>query len=85
MFDRVHLNVLVDGAVTEEWLMDSNPGGGKQSVRELAAFLDLALEVAFLVEEVLETKVGLVHVMPGIRCDLFMGTSGGVGFAVEGL
>jgi hypothetical protein len=66
LFDRVHLDVLVDRG-------------------ELAAFLDLALKVAFLVEEVLETKVGLVHVMSGIGCDLFMGASGGIGFAVEGL
>jgi len=51
----------------------------------LAALLDLTLKVAFLIEEVLKTKMGLVHVMSGVGGDLFMGTSGSVGLAVESL
>jgi hypothetical protein len=50
----------------------------------LTAFLDLALEVTFLVQEVLETEVGLVHVVSGIGCNLFVGAGGGIGIAVEG-
>jgi len=40
--------------------------------------------VAFFVEEILETEVGLVHVVSGIGRNLFMGTSGGIGIAIEG-
>lgn len=53
--------------------------------RKLTAFLDLALQMAFLVEEILETEVGLVHVMSGIGSNLFVGASGGIGIAIEGL
>lgn len=56
-----------------------------RDARELAALLDLALKVAFLVEEVLKTKVGLVHVLSGICGDLLVGTSGSVCLAVEDL
>jgi len=47
-------------------------------------FLDLALEVAFLVQKILETEVGLVHVLSGIDSILFVGAGGGIGIAVEG-
>jgi hypothetical protein len=52
--------------------------------RKLTAFLDLTLEMAFLVEKILETEVGLVHVVSGIGGSLFMGAGGGVGIAIEG-
>jgi hypothetical protein len=51
----------------------------------LAALLYLTLEVAFLVEQVLQTKVRLVHVMSRVGRDLFMLASSGIGLAVEGL
>jgi len=56
-----------------------------EDVRELAALLYLALEVTFLVQKVLETEVGLVHVVSGVGCDLFMSASVGVGIAIESL
>jgi hypothetical protein len=39
--------------------------------------------MAFLIEEVLETEVGLVHVMSGVSSDLFTSASRSVGIAVE--
>jgi hypothetical protein len=39
--------------------------------------------VAFFVEKILETEVGLIHVMSGIGRNLFMGASGGIGIAIE--
>jgi len=58
---------------------------GPENARELTALLYLALEVTFLVEQVLKTKMGLVHVMSGIGSDLLMGTSSGISSAIEGL
>jgi hypothetical protein len=63
-----------------EWEPRENDG----DARKLTAFLDLALQMAFFVEKILETEVGLVHVVSGIGCDLFMGASGGIGIAIEG-
>jgi hypothetical protein len=56
----------------------------REDARELAAFLDLALEMAFFVEKVLEAEVGLIHVVSGIGGDLLMSARGGVGIAIEG-
>ena len=56
----------------------------RADVRKLTAFLDLALEVTFLVQKILETEVGLVHVLSGIGSNLFVGAGGGIGIAVEG-
>ena len=39
--------------------------------------------MAFFVEQVLETEVGLVHVVSGIGRNLFMGASCGIGIAIE--
>jgi len=55
----------------------------RADVRKLTAFLDLALEVT-LVQRILETEVGLVHVLSGIGSNLFVGAGGGIGIAVEG-
>lgn len=39
--------------------------------------------MAFFVEKILETEVGLVHVVSGIGRNLFMGASGCIGIAIE--
>lgn len=56
-----------------------------KSIRKLATLVDLALEVAFLIEEILEPEVCLVHVLPGIRGRLFVCAGGDVGGSIEGL
>ena len=38
----------------------------------------------FLVQEVLETEVGLIHLMAGVGGCLLVGPCGGIGGAVEG-
>jgi hypothetical protein len=53
--------------------------------RKLTAFLDLSLQMAFLIEKILETEVGLVHVVSGVGSNLFVGASGSIGIAIEGL
>lgn len=55
----------------------------ERDARKLAALVDLTLEMAFLIEKVLETEVGLVHVVSGVSSDLFTSASCGVGIAVE--
>lgn len=62
---------------TEQWVDYGD-------ARKLTAFFDLALEMTFLIQKVLETKVGLVHVVSGIGSNLFVGPGSGVGIAVEG-
>lgn len=57
----------------------------RKDIRELTTLVDLALEVTFLIEEILETEVCLVHVLPGIGGRLFVGAGGDVGGSVEGL
>jgi hypothetical protein len=39
--------------------------------------------MAFFVEKVLETEVGLVHVVSGIGRNLFMGASSSIGIAIK--
>lgn len=56
-----------------------------EGIRKLATLVDLALEMAFLIKEILETEMGLVHVLPGIRGCLLVCAGGGVGGSVEGL
>lgn len=41
--------------------------------------------MALLIEEILQTEVRLVHVLPGIRGRLFVRAGGDVGGSVEGL
>jgi hypothetical protein len=51
--------------------------------RKLAAFLYLPLEMTFFVQEILETEVGLVHVVSCVCRDLLVSPSGGIGVAIE--
>ena len=39
--------------------------------------------MAFLIKKILETEVGLIHVVSGIGGGLLMGASGGIGIAIE--
>jgi hypothetical protein len=57
--------------------------GNARDARKLAALVNLTLEMAFLIEEILETEVGLVHVVSSVSGDLFAGASCGIGIAVE--
>lgn len=82
LWEGVKGNVLVDGAT---WGQGRSDKWGKDGIRKLAALVDLALEVAFLIEEILETEVCLVHVLACICGSLFVCTGGGVGGPVEGL
>jgi hypothetical protein len=71
--------------IGSEHLSKWEPNNGQIiDVRKLTAFLDLALEMAFLVQKILETEVGLVHVLSGIGSNLFVSAGGGIGIAVEG-
>ena len=80
--EGVEGDVLVDGAGKGEGKQCDRDG---KNIRELATLVDLALEVAFLVEEVLEAEVCLVHVLPGICGGLLVGAGGDIGGPVEGL
>lgn len=73
-------DVLVDGAT---WGQGKRGEGEREDIRKLATLVDLALEVAFLVEEILETEVCLVHVLAGICGSLFVCAGSGVGGSVE--
>lgn len=52
-------------------------------IRELSTFLNLTLEVSFLVLQVLETQVGLIHFVASIGGGLLVGTCGTIGCSVE--
>lgn len=52
-------------------------------VRELSTFLDLTFQVSFLVLQVLETQVGLVHFMASVGGGLLVVACGAVGRTVE--
>lgn len=54
-------------------------------VRKLPTFLNLPLEVPFLVKEVLESEVGLVHVMASFTRCLFTRPRGCICSTVESL
>ena len=73
---------LVRGMREQERRTEERAADG--DARKLTAFLDLTFQMAFLVEKILETEVGLVHVVSGIGGSLFMGAGGGVGIAIEG-
>jgi hypothetical protein len=57
--------------------------GSDDDARKLAAFLYLALEMTFFIQEILETEVGLVHVVSCVGRDLLVSASGGIGVSIE--
>ena len=59
--------------------------GKIRNARKLPALVDFAFEVAFFIQEVLELKMGLVHLEPGGDCVVLADAGCGVGCAVEGL
>lgn len=59
--------------------------GEIRNARKLPTLVDFAFEVTFFVQEVLELKMGLVHLEPGGSGFVFADASCGVGCAVEGL
>ena len=68
VFEGVHGDVLVHrpvGRPLHEPSRDTTRHEHGEDARELATLVDLALEVALLVEEVLEAEVGVVHLEAG--------------------
>jgi hypothetical protein len=59
--------------------------GKGRNARKLPALVDFAFEVTFFVQEVLELKMGLVHLEPGGDGFVLADAGCGVGCAVEGL
>ena len=53
--------------------------------RELAALLDLPLEVALLIQQVLQPEVGVVHLLARVGRGLLLRAGCAIGGAVEGL
>lgn len=84
---RMHGNVLIDGATSGKRgsRRERVGGDGRWDVRELTAFFNLALEVPFLIQQVLETQVRLVHLVARVGGRLLVCACGGVGRAVERL
>lgn len=56
-----------------------------RNVRKLTTFFDLAFEMAFFIEQVLETKMRLVHLLPCVCCCLLVSAGGCIGMTVERL